>query len=297
MNRLKDGYVLVPNPHNAIRLGRVELSPANVDCIVFWTKNPIPLSNKFAVLDKMGYAYYIQFTLTPYDKMVESCLPPKDVLINAFVEISKRIGKERIVWRYDPVFIDEKHPTDWHIDQFTKMCTLLHSYTERCTLSFIDPYKNIRNSFRSMTHNEMLDTAAGLSEIAGQCGVLLYTCSEEIDLSSYGIRHSSCIDKSLVERIIGFPINIKKDTNQRPSCCCIESVDIGVYDTCPHGCSYCYATPNVNTMLRRVTTHNPSAPMLTGYPVGNEIITNRTTLKKHRDVFQNSGHDTNDSAC
>ncbi|EGW37057.1 DUF1848 domain-containing protein [Desulfosporosinus sp. OT] len=277
INRLQEGYALMPNPRNPNRLGRVELSPDIVDCIAFWTKNPKPMFDRLKQLDAMGYSYYIQFTLTPYNETVESGLPPKSELIEAFIEMSKLTSAQRSVWRYDPIFVDAKHSVDWHVGLFAEMCERLHAYTERCVLSFVDPYKSISDRYRIMTHNEMIAIASHFSRIAQKHNIVLYTCAEEIDLAEYGIRHGACIEQKLVEQIIGRPVSAKKDANQRAACCCIESVDIGAYDTCTHGCTYCYATSSQKTALRRVALHNPKAPMITGYPRGDEIITDRTT--------------------
>ena len=111
MNRLQEGFLLVPNPRSPQRLGRVELSTDKVDCIVFWTKNPKPMFDKLEKLDALGYPFYFQFTLTPYDQGIECGLPPKAELRESFVELSQRIGPERLVWRYDPVFLDAAHPS------------------------------------------------------------------------------------------------------------------------------------------------------------------------------------------
>ena len=277
MNRLKEGYVLIPNPRNPNRIGRVNLSPDNVDCIVFWTKNPSPLLEKLYQIDHMGYSYYIQFTLTPYDQMIETHLPPKSELLQTFIKMSEQIGNLRSVWRYDPIIIDADHSISWHIGKFTQMCHTLHLYTERCILSFLDLYRNMNSKFRTIEKNEMHEIASAFSQIAKQYGISLYTCSEEIDLSEYGIEHSSCIDKPLIEKITSYRLDIKKDKNQRTTCGCIESIDIGVYDTCTHGCTYCYANSSQKMISRQIAAYISNAPMLTGFPVGNEIITDRTS--------------------
>ncbi len=277
ITRLKEGSILIPNPRNPNRLGQVNPSPQNVDCIAFWTKNPAAMLNRLPELDAMGYAYYIQFTLTPYGTDMEPHLPSKAELLRTFIQMSKRMGALRSVWRYDPVVVDDKHCVEWHIERFTEMCETLHTHTKRCIFSFVDPYKSLNNRYRALTHAEMLGIASGFSKIAGKCGIALFTCTEEIDLSRYGIGHSACVDQDLIERIVGHRITAKKDANQRTACRCIESVDIGAYDTCPHGCTYCYATSSPMTVLRRVAEHNPHAPMLTGYPRGDEMITDRTT--------------------
>ena len=42
LNRLRAGEVLVRNPYRPTQITRIPLSPRNVDCIVFWSKNPSP---------------------------------------------------------------------------------------------------------------------------------------------------------------------------------------------------------------------------------------------------------------
>lgn len=138
----------------------------------------------------------------------------------------------------------------------------------------------------------MLAIASGFSEVAQKYDMALYTCAEEIELTEYGIGHAACIDREWVEQIIGCRLSAKKDANQRAACGCIESVDIGVYDTCTHGCLYCYATSSQKTALRRVGAHDPWAPMITGYPKGHEIVTERTTSSqkiKQISMFQEEG--------
>lgn len=164
------------------------------------------------------------------------------------------------------------------------MSKMLKDATRRCTISFIDHYKNMGKQFRTLNRDEMTAIASGFSDLARQCGIALFTCAEEIDLSQYDIAHAACIDQNMIEQIVGCPIRAKTDTNQRAACRCIESVDIGVYDTCANGCAYCYATSSQKTVLRRIRAHDPKAPMLTGYPTGNEMITDCTTpsQKEHQ---------------
>jgi hypothetical protein len=156
------------------------------------------------------------------------------------------------------------------------MCEHLRNHTERCFISFVDPYKSIEDRFRTPAENEIDVIASGFSDIAKEHDVELFTCAENIDLSRYGIEHGACIDQKLIERIVGCRIIAKNDTNQRDACKCIESVDIGAYSTCPHGCSYCYATSGREAVSRRMAAHDPSSPMISGRPRGDELITDRT---------------------
>ena len=277
MNGLRKGFILIPNPRNPNRLGRVELTPENIDCIVFWTKNPFPMLERFPELTAGGYSYYIQFTLTPYEKAIEPNLPPKKELLQTFINMSDQIGARRAVWRYDPIIIDTNHSVNWHLKQFAIMSERLHGYTERCIISFVDPYKSLKNRFRTLTESEMMEIASGFAKIACKYNIDLYTCAEEINLLAFGIKQGACIDQSLIEEITGYSIIAKGDANQRAACRCIQSVDIGAYDTCSHGCTYCYATSSPSTVLHRMTAHDPHSPMISGHPRGDEIITNRTT--------------------
>jgi len=276
MNRLHEGFAMMPNPYNANRLGRVTLSPDIVDCIAFWTKNPRPMLGKVERIADMGYLFYFMFSLLSYDKRVETNLPPKEELIDTFKELSGKIGKKRVIWRYDPIFIDAEHTVDWHCSQFQIMCEKLNGFTKRCIISFIDAYRGIDTAFRPMSEAEMRGIAKGFSAIAAKQGLHLATCAETVDLSAYGITHAACIDRQLIEDITGHMIAAQRDKNQRPACRCVESVDIGAYDTCQNGCRYCYATASIKAAKARFEKHDPCAPMITGTPLGHEIVTDRT---------------------
>lgn len=266
----------MPNPRNRQRLGRVELSPQLVDCIVFWTKNPAPMFNTLATIEKLGYPFIFQFTLTPYDNTIERGLPPKKKVVETFVELAARIGPERVVWRYDPIVVDHRFSVAWHKERFSELCEALHGSTHRCILSFVDPYKSIASAFRGMSPEEMRAVSAALSQVASHYKLSLSTCAEEVDLDDFGIAHGACVDKAHIEQVIGSRLDIKTDANQRELCLCSEAVDIGAYDTCPHGCAYCYAVSSQKVVARNCAAHDPTAPMLTGYPAGTEIITDRT---------------------
>ena len=123
-NRIKEGYVLVRNPMNISQVSKISLSPDVVDGIVFWTKNPLPILDRLEELRE--YTYYFQFTLTPYGKDVEPNVPSKnDLIIPSFRKLSERIGKERVVWRYDPILFNDKYTMDYHIKYFKALAAKL----------------------------------------------------------------------------------------------------------------------------------------------------------------------------
>ena len=267
-NRLKEGYVCVRNPMNIHQISQISLSPDVVDGIVFWTKNPTPMLERIHELDK--YTYYFQFTLNSYGKDVEKNVPSKnDVIIPTFKKLSSIIGKERIVWRYDPILINEHYTIEYHKKYFKKLCESLSNYTEKCTVSFIDLYRNTERNIQPLNihiplNDEVIDLMDFFSTVAKDNGIYIDTCAEEYDLSSLNVEHACCIDKQRLERIGNYQLKIGKDKNQRGVCGCIESIDIGMYNTCENGCMYCYANFNGEMARKNHENHNPLSPLISG---------------------------------
>jgi hypothetical protein len=279
MNRLRAGEVLVRNPMQPKQVSRIELSPETVDAFVFWTKNPAAFLPYLQEIDAMGFPYYFLFTITPYDTNIEPGTPDKRLVIETFRRLSGMIGKERTVWRYDPVILTPELTPQWHVRAFSHLAECLSGFTERCILSFLDEYRKIKRRMRHIPYTipdrEMMSELCGaFQDTAEKHGIGLFTCSEDIDLSYSGIEHSRCIDRELLWRITGAPPQqVKKDKSQRRSCGCMESRDIGAYDTCAHGCLYCYAaSDHLNTSCVR-NSFDPLSPMLCDRQRENDIIT------------------------
>ncbi len=278
-NRIKEGFVLVRNPMNTHQVSRINLAPEVVDGIVFWTKNPIPMMERLDELKK--YSYYFQFTLDPYGREVQCNIPSKnEIIIPAFKKLSKKIGKDRIVWRYDPIFFNENYTMEYHCKYFEVLAKQLYQYTDRCTLSFIDYYRNtIRNTkslnIISLFPEHKYELMEKFSNIASKYGLLLDTCAEGIDLSKLGILHAHCIDKHRLEKIGGYKLELEKDKNQRLECGCVTSIDIGMYNTCNNGCLYCYANHSSNTLQSNLGKHNPKGALLCGELSAVDRVTER----------------------
>lgn len=278
-NRLREEYVLVRNPMNIHQVSRINLSPDVVDGIVFWTKNPVPMIPRISELEK--YNYYFQFTLNSYGKDVEPNVPSKSkVIIPAFQKLSKEVGRERVIWRYDPILLNEKYTMKYHCKYFRIMASKLSEYTEKCTVSFLDLYKNtVRNvkplNLQDISMEQQLELMQRFSEIAKEYGIYLDTCAEAIELDNLNILHAHCIDKDRFERLGMCKLSVEKDPNQRPECGCIASIDIGAYNTCQNGCLYCYANFNAEIVKRNAAKHNPAAPLLFGEIEPDDHVTER----------------------
>lgn len=279
LNRIKEGYLYVRNPFHARQVSKITVSPERVDCIVFWTKNPEPMFSRLDELD--AYPYYFQFTLTGYGRDIESHIPhKKKVMIPIFQTLSDRIGREKVIWRYDPILFTDRYSPQYHIRAFEQIAKELHGYTSQCVLSFVDLYAKNKKSMEelrcfSLTEQDLTAFAAEIAQIADRYGMRAASCAEAADWSSVGIEHSCCIDKELIEHISGCKIRAGKDRNQRNECGCIESIDVGAYNTCRNGCRYCYANDSPERVLQNCRLYDAHSPLLCGSLTKDDRMTER----------------------
>ena len=263
MHRLRAGYALTQNPFNAKQVKRISLLPQDVDCLVLWSKNPQPLLAHADELTSLGYTCLMHFSLLPYSKNWHPHLPAQDALVNTFLQWGAIWGRQHLIWRYDPIVLDDTMTIAWHAEHFERLCDRLHGATDTVTFSFVDRYRHIaKDLFRSIDDTEMLETAAAFGAIARQYGLHAQTCCEKIDLSHLGIQRGACIDLARIEQLSGQNLGQVRDRNQRPLCGCAQSVDIGMYNTCGHACAYCYATRSTKSSERNVRAHNPYSELL-----------------------------------
>lgn len=246
-NRINEGEVYVRNPMNVHSVSKIKLSSDIIECIVFWTKNPSQeFIDNVRMLDEKGYKYYFQFTITSYDNSIEKNVPEKKMIMQKFRSLSGKIGKEKIIWRYDPIFINDTYSIDYHCKYFEYIASKLSGYTNKCVISFIDKYAKIKKRLEAeniteLSFEQMKIIGKSFSEIGKKHNIEIETCCEKIDLLSYGIRKGHCIDGELIKHLTNKPYIFKKDACQRKDCGCIASVDIGSYNSCSHNCLYCYA--------------------------------------------------------
>lgn len=286
-NRLKEGYVLSRNPMNYRQVSKINITPSNVDCIVFWTKDPSKILPELNMLKE--YCYYFQITLNGYSQRVERNVPPEDLRIDSFKELSLQIGKEKTIWRYDPIIITDEINIDYHCHKFESLAKRLMGFSDLCIISFVDFYKKTSRNMKRLKplvikEKDMVELGMRLSEIAQKYNFKIEACCEPVDLTTLGIAHAKCIDDRLVTKLSGHPVNFQKDKNQRGACGCVTSTDIGVYNTCQHGCLYCYANFNDLEVLNNIAKHDPKSPMLIGNVESGDKVTERVvnTNKKNQ---------------
>jgi len=279
IQRINEGYVRWKNPFNGVPL---YVSFQKTRLIIFWSKNPKPFIKYLDVIEQRFKNFYFQFTLNDYDKeQLEPRVPALNARIDTFLELSERIGKEKVIWRFDPLILTDKIGVDDLLKKIDNIGNRLFSHTEKLVISFADinHYKKVQNNLRKSAikyqeFNErlMIEVAQGLCELNQKWHFQIGTCAEKISLENYNIVHNKCIDDDFIiknfssDRLLMEFLGVKfvqgdffnpnsryeklKDKGQRQFCGCITSKDIGEYDTCPHLCEYCYANTSKEIALR-----------------------------------------------
>lgn len=283
-NRIKEGFVLTRNPYYPNQVLKYKINTDVVDCIVFCTKNPQPMLDRIEEISRFNQFWFV--TITPYEKDIEPFVPDKNRVMDTFKQLSDIVGIKAISLRYDPIFITEKYNLEFHITEFEKMCRNLSGYTDNCVISFIDLYAKTKRNFpsvREVNINERENIEKKFLEIGRKYGIIIRTCCEGVEAAKYGIDISGCMTKEIIERAVGATLKVPKSRKSaRSDCNCLLGNDIGMYNTCGHGCIYCYANYDRDIVVKNLKLHNPKSPLLIGTWEEGDII---------KDAVQSSYYD------
>ncbi|MBQ7462913.1 MAG: DUF1848 domain-containing protein [Bacteroidaceae bacterium] len=219
-NRLAKGYCVWYNPFNQQPM---YISFKNCKVVVFWTKNPEPIIPYLPELDKRGIHYYFQVTLNDYEhEGFEPNVPSVAKRIETFKKLSSLIGKERVIWRFDPMIVTSQLTPRMLLTKIWHIGNELKGYTEKLVFSFVDvkAYRKVQNNLVKETpyytkenveqaemtptqRTEIVEGLVKLREIWKNDGwnLEMATCAEEVDLDKYGISHNRCIDGELMKRL------------------------------------------------------------------------------------------------
>ena len=276
MNRYHEGFVDVRNPFNHNLVSRIDFS--DVDAILFCTKNPIPILNKINEINK---PIIFHVTLTPYKKDIEPNVPPKGEIVEAIKKLSKIIGKDNLVIRYDPVFISAKYTLDYHIKAFENLCSLLDGYVSKILISFLDDYKNVRKNkkvlnFKELEESDYKAIGENFSISALKHHMIVHTCFEDRNLTEYGFSKDECLSHELAYKLTGQVYKKEWKARKEGKCHCVQMVDIGVYNSCKHFCKYCYANYDEKQVQDNFINHDPNSSLLVGKLNESDIIKKRS---------------------
>jgi len=260
-NRLKAGHVFVQHPFTG-RFSRVSLRPEDVSALVFWSKNYQPLLDKLEIVEQTTRNFLFHFTITA-NRDLESGTPDYKDAIRDYRYLVARYSPEQLVWRFDPICVTDKLSFEAHEERFVRCAELLKGRTRRCTISFVHPYKkaliNLKkysgHSLLELTLEKKREYAHRLAQRAGRYGIQLLACCNDY-LVSEQVGKARCIDGQQLSRIFNAPIDARAAAS-RKECACAKSTDIGAYDTCAHGCVYCYATTDRLRASAALMRHDP----------------------------------------
>jgi len=261
IRRYKSGIFYIKNPFNASQVKIIDFRNEHIKCIVFWTKNAKPFIDS---LKEIHTPFYFLYTITNYGKIFEPFVPEIKDTIKTFKNLSSLVGPDRVVWRYDPIIFTSYFDEKWHLKNFEFLCKNLSKYTEKCIVSFLYMYKKCWKNLKSFEIENKSEEKVKLmikllEEIAYNNGIEINWCCVDNNYLNNNSIIASCINIKIIEKLSGFRLLKLKDKNQRKECNCYPSIDIGTYNTCVHGCKYCYANKSFEIALLNFKKHNPES--------------------------------------
>ncbi|MBM9615174.1 DUF1848 domain-containing protein [Desulfobulbus rhabdoformis] len=279
-NRLLARRVLVRNPFNRRQVADISLDPSVTDALVLWTKNPAPLVPYVAEIEAMGFPLFIQYTITGCSQQLEPYLPERAQRIESFRQCAEMLGPGRVHWRFDPIVFTQTLTPAHYLQQFGQLVQLLQGYTTQCTTSFVSLYTKCRRNLRDIALVDPGESAkqeliAKMNAISSRSGIRLQGCCDPFLTAHCGVDQAHCIDAREIGQSLGKNFQVKKDAGQRSGCGCSQSIDIGAYDSCTHGCLYCYANTSHTRATANLAQHDPHSPLLLGTLRGDETLHKR----------------------
>lgn len=285
LKRFEEGFVYSRNPLFPNKVTYYELSPDKIDLVLFCSKNYAPILPRLhEITDR--YRTYFHYTITAYGKDVEPLVPSVDESIKTLIALSEQVGKRRISWRYDPVLLTDRYTIEVHAETFEYMAKQLSPYVDRCIFSFVEMYKKLEKNMPEiipLTQNDKNCIAEILGGIANKYGICIQTCGTNGNYSKYGIHSSGCATLEMLGAANGCEFKELKHKGLREGCHCIESRDIGAYDTCLNGCKYCYANKSPQKARENFKLHDSNSPLLLG-----ELLKTDEIIKGRQKTFLKS---------
>lgn len=264
MNRINEGFAYSRNPLFRTSVYKISLKPEDVDCLMFCSKNYTPMLKYMGELNQK-YRMICHYTITAYGTDVEPNVPSIDASIKTLIELSQIVGKEKVLWRYDPVLLTKEYTIQKHLETFETMAKQITPYVQRCIFSFVEMYKKLDCNMPEIipfTEEDKISILKGMGEIAKKYHLYLQTCGTDENYEKYDIHVSGCTTPEILELANGVKYKDVKGRFMRQGCHCIPSRDIGAYDTCLNGCKYCYANKNPDLAKENIKLHDKNSPLL-----------------------------------
>ena len=274
MNRFKEGYVYFRNPAYPQTIHKIILDKEHIEGIMWCSKDYLPIIHELhTITDKFPSIFH--YTITGYGKDIEPNVPELSQQIYTFKELSERYSKEKVIWRFDPIFYTKNIKEEQTLERFEYICKELHNYTDRVVINFVSPYEKVKKHMPEMiilTNNQKKDLILKMLNICKRYNFKLQTCGSGLQFKNLeGVEITGCLDEHALNLMGIYPKNPKR--NELPwGCLCYPNTCIGEYNTCLHKCKYCYASYDFDECDKNFQKHDPKSPLLIGWPRGDEKI-------------------------
>ena len=273
INRFNEGYVYFRNPAYPQTIHKIILDKQHIEGIMWCSKDYLPILHDLkSITDKFPSIFH--YTITGYGKDIEPNVPSLEQSIYTFKELSQRYGKEKVIWRFDPIFYCKDFGETQTLNRFKNICKELHNYTDRVVVNFVSPYEKVKRHLPEMVTMQPLMKKILLLNMYGICqkyNFKLQTCGNGLQFKDLqGIEVTGCLDEHALNLIGIYPKPKNKATEW--GCLCYPNTCIGEYNTCLHKCKYCYASADFDKCDENFKKHDPKSPLLIGWPRGDEQI-------------------------
>lgn len=265
VNRFNEGFVMFRNPASPNMVHKIILDNKHIEGIMWCSKDYLPILHDLKnITDKFPSIFH--YTITGYGKDIEPGVPSLEQSIYTFKELSERYGKEKVIWRFDPIFYCKDFGEEQTLERFEKICKELHNYTDRVVVNFVSPYEKVKRHLPEMITMQPLMKKILLLNMLGVCkryNLKMQTCGNGLQFKDLeGIEVTGCLDEHTLNLIGIYPKSKNKATDW--GCLCYPNTCIGVYNTCLHKCKYCYASADFDKCDENFKLHDPKSPLLIG---------------------------------
>jgi hypothetical protein len=269
MGRLEAGHCRVANPYGGPPF-TVPLRLDAVDGFVFWTRNLGPFADRLEAVAARGFPFVVQYTVTGYPRALDAATIAAAQAVGDLRTVAGRYGRRAAVWRYDPIVFSSATPPAWHRRTFAELAGQLAGAVDEVVVSVAQIYRKTTRNLTAAARlhgftwddpgiEEKRALVADLTGIAAAHGLKLAVCGQP-ELIVPGAAEARCIDVARLSDVAGRPLVAAHKAHR--ACDCDASRDIGDYDTCPHGCAYCYAVQSRPLAKRRFAAHDPAGEFL-----------------------------------
>ena len=273
LNRFKEGFLYFRNPVANGTLHKVLLDKEHIEGIVWCSKDYSPILDRlYEITDKFPSIFH--YTITPYDTDIEPTVPSASDSIKTLQILANIYGKEKVIWRYDPIFCNKQYDLAFHKEKYREMCESLNGYVDRCVINFVSIYDKVKRHMPDLVDMTDIEKETLIKEfvkISKQNYIDLQMCGNGLKFRDIeGLKLTGCIDEEVLNRLGIYPKPKNKTTEW--GCMCYPNTSIGEYNTCMHKCKYCYASKDFDECTKNYIKHDSNSPLLVGWPTGNEKI-------------------------